>query len=790
MKSKLWLWQVPGIALFTALFYIHQLGAQGDLDNTLLREKVFPTLRRVSSFFLDMKFKLRGPTVPKNKIVILAIDNSSIELIGRWPWHRNTISEILEVLYQEYQPKVVGLDIVFSEPDQRVSTELRDFLKTQKLNFDPEQFETDHALTQTIERHKDNIVLGWTTDLVCQPAYHKSLEECSVTLQQLQKLGLTTDSEMGKRIAQMQKFSFDKVSLDPAFVAEKTPVVSFGTVITNLPEFMNAAKHSGYFNAFQDPDGYIRQTSLMMFGNGIAQPSLPLAMAKVFLDEELFVELNEQSKVKKLGFLKSGKTVALSPLGASQINFHGPRYTFPYLSVVDLFSEHDKVKIFKGDQEVEVSKKELLKDSMVLVGATALGIYDMRAFPFDPNTPGVEGHATILDNILSSASLTKGEGNTYFIVLFILMTLGALGFAFLIEKLESIPALIVCIAVFIGMGFLDAKVLFTKNIHWDLGFLFIELSIIFVSTVAVKYVMEEKNKKFIKGAFSKYVSPAIVESILKDPTKLTVGGEKKDLTILFSDIRSFTTFSEKMDAKQLAKFLNDYLGTMTDLVFKHEGTLDKYIGDAVMAFWGAPVDVPRHAGNACTTAVEMIQQLKEQQARYKKDYGIDVNVGIGLNSGAVNVGNMGSSKIFEYTVIGDSVNLASRIEGLTKYYGASVLTTRFTFDEIAKTGVPYPAHRTIDFVKVKGKKQAVEIIEVLTDDLNKETLELFLRGRELYMKRQWDDAIRCFMDINRILANRSTNTDATSLLYVERCEQFKLQPPSADWDGSWEMTSK
>ncbi|MGZ3699822.1 MAG: adenylate/guanylate cyclase domain-containing protein, partial [Bdellovibrionota bacterium] len=324
---------------------------------------------------------------------------------------------------------------------------------------------------------------------------------------------------------------------------------------------------------------------------------------------------------------------------------------------------------------------------------------------------------------------------------------------------------------------------------WNTSFLYLEVGTIFFLTVAAKYVAEERSKKFIKGAFAKYVAPAVVDGILKDPSKLSVGGEKKELTIMFSDIRSFTTFSERLDAKALAALLNDYLGTMTGIVFAHEGTLDKYIGDAIMAFWGAPLDQPKHAANACKAAIGMMKALNENTDRYKATYGVDVKIGIGINSGMVNVGNMGSTQNFAYTVIGDHVNLSSRLEGLTKYYGVAILTTRFTMDDIKQAGEGLPPNRVLDFVKVKGKKTAVELIQVLDRELDPKGLELFQEGRKLYSEQKWDDATEKFKAAGKLLAH-GESPDGPCEMYLERCRDFKVTPPENGWDGSWEMHSK
>jgi adenylate cyclase len=344
------------------------------------------------------------------------------------------------------------------------------------------------------------------------------------------------------------------------------------------------------------------------------------------------------------------------------------------------------------------------------------------------------------------------------------------------------------------MGVFDVKILFSKNnVNWNTSLLAIELAAIFVFTLAAKYVIEERKKKFVRGAFAKYVAPAVVDAILKDPAKLSVGGEKKDLTILFSDIRGFTTFSEKMDAKALSAFLNEYLGIMTEVIFANQGTLDKYIGDAIMAFWGAPLDQADHAQNASRAAVQMMQALEKNRDRFRQQYGVEVDIGIGLNTGIVSVGNMGSNNNFAYTVIGDHVNLASRLEGLTKYYGTGIVTTRFTFDSIKNAGGTEPAHRVLDIVKVKGKRNAVELIQVLDREVSAEGRRAFEEARLFYRHQKWDQAIELFKKANDLIMGEEAKLgemDGACAMYIERCEKLKVNPPGADWDGTWEMESK
>ena len=777
MKNKIWLFQIPLVVLFTLAFFVSESGIDGNLQNQFLRDKAYPALRVVSGWFTNFKFKARGVVPHKNNVVIVEIDSDALEAHGRWPWHRDLTAKLIQKTF-DAGAKVVGLDIVFSEPDTRVSPEIAQLLLDHKLEQNISSFETDYALQQVIQKNRDNLVIGWITDDWCQPAYRSS-EDCPV---------MDPDHVM-KHPQNFEKFAYQSFVTPNGFDQTKTALLSTPSFIANIQMYNDAALHSGTFAAFPDDDGYIRRTNMLMTANGRAYPTLPLEMARIGLNEDLRVELGADQKVHEISFMKSGRKIPVSPLGSMEINFRGPSQSFQYIRANEVMGDEDEIHIEKDRAIASASKSALLKDAYVLIGLTAIGVYDMRAFPFDSNTAGVEGHASILDNLLSNDMLIHNSKKGGFAWMYIFMIAGALLFAFVTEKLESIPALALFVGSLVGFGAFDMQVLFKNYINWNTSLFYIEIVAIFAFTMSVKYVMEERNKKFIKGAFAKYVSPAIIESIMKDPSKLSVGGEKRDLTIMFSDIRSFTSFSEKMDAKALAGFLNDYLGTMTDLVFEHEGTLDKYIGDAVMAFWGAPLDQPNHAINACKAAVKMQQSLAKSRPRFKEQYGIDVNIGIGINSGDVNVGNMGSERIFEYTVIGDHVNLASRLEGLTKEYRSGILTTRFTFDEIKKSNVEPPRHRVLDFVKVKGKKKAVELIQVIEKEYPDEGLKIFEEGRILYTEQKWDEATVKFTQANELLKLTDPD-DGPSVMYIERCVEFKINPPAADWDGSWEMHSK
>lgn len=776
LKNKLWLMQLPFIALMTIAFHVSELGVNGRLDNGFLRGSVFPKLRSISAVFTDMKFKLRGPQAPKNNIVVVDIDNESLDTFGRWPWHRNQMAYLISRTF-ELGAKAVALDIVFSEADHRLPDELQAELPDPSLFSKlKSKLETDPVLAGQISFYNDRLVLGWSPLNICQPKYLGA--DCPVS-----------DPDLIKELPEgYEKFAVTNQNI-VNFDITQTNVPSAFTVMANLPEYNAPAKHAGSFYVEPDPDGIMRREPMAVMVRGRVYPSLALELARTGTDDDLKVDLDQDFRIKSLGLVRSNVDVPVSPLGVAEVNFRGPDHMFKYVSAQELLRVDESGRVIASE-----SAKDLIRNAYVFIGLSALGVYDMRATSFSNNIPGVEVHANILDNILSKDLLKRGSGWADPRWIYVFMVLGGILFALSVERLEAVPALLLALAAFGGMGIFDVKVLFSENgVNWNTSLLAIELFCIFVFTLAVKYVIEERNKKFVRGAFAKYVAPAVVDSILKDPAKLTVGGEKKDLTILFSDIRGFTTFSEKMDAKALSSFLNDYLGIMTEIVFANEGTLDKYIGDAIMAFWGAPLDQPKHAHNACRAAIQMMQALAQNKERFRNQYGVEVDIGIGLNTGTVSVGNMGSPNNFAYTVIGDHVNLASRLEGLTKYYGTSIVTTRFTFDAIQKaTGVTLP-HRVLDFVKVKGKRNAVELIQVLDQEITEEGLRVFEEARLFYRHQKWDQAIDLFKKANELIVGEAAKLgemDGACAMYVERCEKLKVTPPGSDWDGTWEMDTK
>lgn len=571
----------------------------------------------------------------------------------------------------------------------------------------------------------------------------------------------------------------------------------------NLPGITEATTHMAYFNAFLDHDGVVRSSNLVIRAGNTIVPSL--AFRSYLVAKERMAQVIIASNPKNLGY-KGVSTISVTDLEGEEIfqiptnnkamlkiNYAGPRMMFPHLSVADVLSDSPNVRVSQTvfdpkekdwlEKEKVIKKSEFYKDKIFVFGATATGIYDLRVTPFDENFPGVETHANIIDNLLRRDFLVKHPSEEIQMILFI--TIAGIVLSFLIGRLGAIWGLALISISLASIYFVDRYYIFGQGIVIAIVFpFFLFLGLYFTLTI-YKYFTEERSKKHLKGTFGKYVSPAIVDEILSDPSKIELGGSKEHITVFFSDVRGFTTISEKLDASALSDLLNSYLTPMTDIIFKNKGTLDKYMGDAIMAFFGAPVTYNDHAKYACRSALQNIDKLKELQKEYQRKGLPMIDVGIGLNTGEMSVGNMGSETVRNYTVMGDAVNLGARLEGINKQYGTRVIISEFTEKEIRGDFLT----REIDWVRVKGKAEPVRIYELMhegkTDTQTEDLVKYFNDGFNHYHEQRWNQALACFaqgLDINP--------SDAVSKLYVQRCKDFQATPPPEKWDGVFVMTTK
>ncbi len=709
---------------------------------------------------LDLRFVTRGAIQPGPEVAIVTIDEQSLDKFGRWPWPRKRIAELVDTLSDEYEVNSIGFDIVFAEPDHTSdSTFINDLnQKLTSLNINDENLtsyleeirltrDNDAILEDAIKR-SERTVLGYF--------FHTSDED-------LKHLEGETDDGQGY----FKRSAYSSIQFLSAAAQETNFTRNVFSVESNLPRFSADAKGFGYFNVFPDPDGTVRWAPLLMKYKDTYFPPLALQLARTYLGNPT-LSLN----VAEYGVdsVTLGDTqIPTDEGGGLLINYRGKNKTFPHYSVYDIITKK--------------TPKEKLEGRIVLVGATAIGIYDMRVTPFSGVFAGVEIHANIIDNILKKDFLFRPDWVSLVdlaIILFVGLLLG-----YLLPKLGPLPGAITVILIFLAFTGGNFYLFVNGGIWLNYVYPIFSLLTIYTSITLWHYMTEEKERKKVRNAFQYYMTSSVVQEVLNDPDKLKLGGEKKNLSVLFSDIRSFTTISEKMEPEELVHFLNEYLTVMTDIVFNHDGVLDKYMGDAIMAIYGAPAERTDHAYRACITALEMMQSLRELHKPWEERGLPKMNIGIGVSTGPMVVGNMGSERRFDYTVMGDTVNLGARLEAINKMYGTNIIISEHTYTAVKDI----MACRELDVVKVKGKDLPVKIYELMArkggDDRYATLAGLFEKGVGFYRGMKWDEAIQTFNEVLKLRAN-----DSASKLYIERCNALAKDPPPADWDGVFTMTTK
>jgi adenylate cyclase len=746
---------------------------------------VFDSIDRLELNTLDVRFQLRGRLPPDPRIIIVDIDQRSQEQLGRWPFPRIHFAHLMDALRGD-GAKVVAFDMTFSKPDltvlplQDLSADLAE-QKKRGLAVNPgvqsaidrreKQYNYDQQFAESLKRF-GRVVLGnyflyTTADL--QGVSNEALDNYANLLAYFpfpQVVGYPQALGEAGRIKVIH-------------IYENQYLVPRGAE-ANAPDFTAAVASerggAGFFNVTVDADSVVRRLPLAIpYGrdtnraNWDFYPSLDVQAIRLFLglrDEDMKLNYGDAG----ITTLQFGADLTVHPDDLSRllVNFHGPSQTYPYVSFAD----------------VALSKFQpgTFRDKIVLIGASATGIGDLRATPFGGiDFPGVEIHANLIDNILNQQFLIHQGPQVLTDIGFIFLFGLPVGLWLAVVQPRWMAAGLLLLVAFAG-------IVYGAFLHgWWLNFIVPALFTLVpnVSLVALYRVFfEEQEKRKIRGAFQQYVSPEVIRRLLSDPAR--VRPRKTEVTVLFSDIRGFTTISEKLDAQELAGLLNAYLTDMTKIIFRHQGTLDKYIGDAVMAIWGAPFDAPDHAAKCCQAAVDMLSKLIDLQKDWRARGYPDLDIGIGINTGTASVGNMGSSLRYGYTAMGDSVNLASRLEGLNKEYGTRIVVSEFTRREIRSDELLF---RELDLIRVKGKLQPVTIFEVLSAEATanggKELVELFGRGRKAYKRQDWREAKSLFEEVLRRWPE-----DTPAHIFRTRCEEYIAEKPAGHWDGVYVMKNK
>lgn len=750
-----------GILLFFAGSYLAYWGCQsGHLRNTLLLRQFYPVASQFIARGTDLKLWLRGPQKPQAPIAVIAVDNDSLARFGRWPWRRDIIALLIHQLKQ-MGVKTVGVDVLFAEALNPMNEEMAEILISRKEKDLIEAFDFDGRLAQTIKAYSKDTVLEWYSESLCRP----SLLECPND----------NPPEVPKDFS---RFSFP-VKMGQSSQPKNSMLLTTRAVIPPLPRFTAVATHIGFPNVNRDADGVLRRVPLSMRVDDNFYPLFAMSIASSYSGKAIEGTVSADGthwESVRLG----EERLPIDSLGDVVVNFRGKMGTYPYIPAWKVLEWQPPPK----DRAIaSASELDQLRGGIAIIGATALALGDVHSTPFDPTVPGVEVFANIVDNLLSGDLLHVSNLNL--LIVFLLMTVGAALFLVSGEKMEGQSFLAVVICSFLLLFAWDYAWLFRNGQNAPTGLLYLEFAVLAGSCLMFKYFAEEQKRKFIRLAFSKYVSPAVVDSLIQDPGQLSLGGRRETLSVLFADIRGFTTFSETVEAKVLSQFLNEFHGKMTDIIFEFGGTLDKYIGDAVMAFWGAPLFQPDHASRALAAAQKMAKVIKESGAEFEAKFKFRPRIGLGVHTGIVSVGNMGSERSFGYTVIGDTVNLASRLEGATKQFGVEILTSQATLKAIEQAGLPYPAHRVIGPVRTKGKSESVLLYEILSQPLESSVLESYERARAAFNQRNFDVAKKQFAETDKL-----RNGDGLSRYFHELCDEIAKEKLPKDWDGSWSLSEK
>ncbi len=836
--------------------------------------KTFDTIELVQNRYDDLKLITQPFRKTQARTALIAIDNSSVEEIGRWPWSRDVISDITSELLK-YGVTSVAYDMTFSEPEREniladkkfgrliekypeqiilgtagtngVSSEKPPYqdicrleaflyyggnqLVKPNLSFivddETESFETydwkylfENFFTHIEAKTKDKFYKQQHLTAKSQLTQFQKNALQTKTVREANNycdVWLTPDDfylaeKNAENILTLYGQTFKKIvtnddlknELEKIRKIKAHPVQEFTDWLINIPEIQRPAYYTASFNATLDSSGLIRHYYLFnRIGFKIGSSYIPsIAMQMYLLSEKKRAEIlfsdskTSDEKFVKEFFIKDVdddkkpvEDLKVDEFARIRLNYLGGTFSFYYVSAKDLLQSTDTeidvtVRNSKNELTVEkFNKAEFFKNRSVLIGASALGIGDIRNTPVQVGMPGPETHLNAYANLIDKNYILDIKNSL--VIIPILTFVFGLIFTLIFTTASPLFSPIILLLIFAVGYYLDYLLFLKYKIMTTTWTLYGVLIFSFVGILIYKYFTEERSKKKIRQAFSKYVSPAVVNELLKSDKNLELGGKKQRLTVMFSDLRGFTTFSEKLDPQQLSEFLNIYFTKMTDEVFKANGTLDKFIGDAVMAFFGAPLTYENNAANACRCALQSLDRLTELNIEFQKQGYPQLDMGIGLNTGDMSVGNMGSSTLQNYTVLGDSVNLAARLEGLNKDYGTKIIIGEDTYLEIQNEFTC----RELDLVRVKGKKTATPIYELIGEKNLSPTEDKWLseynHARSEYKNKNFKSAAAAFQ-----ICIDLKQSDKTSHVFLKRCHEYIQSPPDQNWDGAYDLDHK
>ncbi len=727
--------------LISTLFFLHTAGWQ-----------TMPVLARVENVFYDLRLRSTLTNTVDPRIVIVTINEESLAQEGRWPWSRDKMAYLMDMLFDYYGIKLLGFDVVFAETDTSSGVKVLNQLAQGPLQQDSQYINALNSLLPQLSY--DEI-------------FAKSLANRPTVLGYFTSHIKEKNPETGKlpeAVAQSQAFAFSNL----LFNAQ--------SYTGNLDILQNAAASAGFFNNPSiDQDGIYRKLPLLVNFQGQLYEALSLALFRTLLGSPAMeFTSNEDYRLDKSdsrleGLNIEGFTIPVDENGAILVPYRGKKGSFNYISAAD---------VLNGTTDIDK-----LKDKIVIFGATAAGLLDSRATPVQSIYPGVEIHANVLSALLDQT--IKSRPN------YILAA----------ELAEILVICLIAITVFPRLSALMSVIVFglfslaeiaanyycwqILNIDTVLAAPISLLSLLFGIQLFFGFFLESRRKKQLSTMFGQYVPQELVAQMSQSEQQFSLQGESREMTVFFSDIRGFTSISESMEPQALCELINAILTPVTRIIHETQGTIDKYIGDAVMAFWGAPLPTPQHASNAVKSALAITDKLSAMQPELTNKGWPAIEMGIGINTGIMNVGNMGSEFRIAYTVMGDAVNLGSRLESLTKQYGVKIIVSETTMH-----AAPDFTYRELDCVRVKGKLKPISIYEPLGETAaitNQQQLMLadLKQALALYRHQHWVSAEEIFSQLHKDFP-----TDKLYKIYLERIQLYQQTPPTSDWDGVFTHTAK
>jgi adenylate cyclase len=716
-------------------------------------------LQRLDDIIYDARLRATSPKTQDPRIVIVDIDEKSLADVGRWPWGRNKLGQLVDELFEQQQIALLGFDVVFAEADESSGLVRLNELAQNEFKDQPGFAERLRQLQPELDFDR---------------VFAKALEKRPVVMGYY----LTSDRE-GRTSGVLPAPVLSKEALQ----GRQIRTTSWSGYGGNIEVLAKAAPMAGYFNSITDGDGVVRSLPLLAEHKGQYYESIALAMFRALaglpavvpgFSNERFLSKTYQGVDRVL--LKQGDKTLAIPVDeriATLVPYRGPGGvdggSFRYVSAADILSR----KLPAGS----------LKDKIILVGTTAPGLLDLRVTPVGETYPGVETHANLISGFLDGNVLVKPDYAIGYEV--VLLTLAGLVLAIGLPLLSAPKAVGLSVGVLAALTGINFWLYLSYGLVLPLASALTMALTAFALNMSYGYFVESRSKRELANLFGTYVPPELVDEMVKDPDSYSMKATSRELTVMFCDMRGFTKMSEHMEPVQLQELLNGVFSRLTSLIRANRGTIDKYMGDCVMAFWGAPVETADHARLAVKSAMEMANAVRDINLDHRAKGLPDIGIGIGLNTGVMCVGDMGSNIRRSYTVIGDSVNLGSRLEGLSKAYGVDIVVSEST-----RKLSPDFAWQELDRVRVKGKDQAVAIfwpmapLDRMVDESTNE-LKIWSNFVRAYRAQNWDQADVLLINLMRMNAKKYLYQ-----LYADRVASMRLLPFDPEWDGATNFETK